>query len=139
ELAGDLFCFSGPALGRDDMERLVAGGVGPVPEFERVPLHGARGRVVAHDLKAPVDLPPFDNSAVDGYAVRHADLRLDGETTLAIAGRLTAGARSQLMLKPRQAIRIFTGAAMPNGADTVFMQEDVTVSGEQVTVPKGLK
>jgi molybdopterin molybdotransferase len=139
QLTDDCFAFSGPLLRLDDMERLIADRIEPVPESERVPLHGARGRVVAHDVKAPVDLPPFDNSAVDGYAVRHADLRLDGETTLAIAGRLTAGARSQLSLKPRQAIRIFTGAAMPNGADTVFMQEDVTVSGEQVTVPKGLK
>jgi molybdopterin molybdotransferase len=90
-------------------------------------------------VKAPVDLPPFDNSAVDGYAVRHADLRKDGDTRLTIGGRLTAGARADLRLKPGQAIRIFTGAAMPAGADTVFMQEDVTVDGDHVIVPKGLK
>ena len=56
------------------MERLIGERVAPVAETERVPLRGARGRVVAADVKAPVDLPPFDNSAVDGYAVRHADL-----------------------------------------------------------------
>ncbi|HEY3032732.1 MAG TPA: molybdopterin molybdotransferase MoeA, partial [Bradyrhizobium sp.] len=138
QLTDDCFAFSGPLLRLDDMERLIADRIEPVPESERVPLHGARGRVVTDDMKAPVDLPPFDNSAVDGYAVRHADLRLDSETTLAIVGRLTAGADTQLTLKPGQAIRIFTGAAMPKGADTVFMQEDVAVSGEQVTVPKGL-
>jgi molybdopterin molybdotransferase len=139
QLTDDCFAFSGPLLRLEEMERLIGERIAPVAETEHVPLHGARGRVVAHDIKAPVDLPPFDNSAVDGYAVRHADLQPDGETTLAVSGRLTAGARSQLTLKPGQAIRIFTGAAMPEGADTVFMQEDVTVKGEQVTVPKGLK
>jgi molybdopterin molybdotransferase len=139
QLTDDCFAFSGPLLRLDVMERLIGERIAPVAESESVPLHGARGRVVAHAIKAPVDLPPFDNSAVDGYAVRHADLHLDGETTLAVSGRLTAGTRSQFTLKPGQATRIFTGAAMPKGADTVFMQEDVTVKGEQVIVPKGLK
>ena len=102
-------------------------------------LRAARGRVTAADIKAPVDLPPFDNSAVDGYAVRHADLTPEADTRLAIAGRLTAGRRPDIALKPAQAIRIFTGAAMPAGADTVFMQEDVRVEGDRVIVPSGLK
>jgi molybdopterin molybdotransferase len=139
QLTDDCFAFSGPLLRLDDMERLIGERVAPVAEIERVPLHGARGRVVADDVKAPVDLPPFDNSAVDGYAVRHADLRPDGDTTLLVAGRLTAGAKENLPLRSGEAIRIFTGAAMPKGADTVFMQEDVTVEGGRVTVPKGLK
>lgn len=139
QLSDDCFAFSGPLLRLDEMERLIAERIVPVAEVERVPLHGARGRVLASDVQAPVNLPPFDNSAVDGYAVRHADLRADGDTTLVIAGRLTAGSREALTLKPGSAIRIFTGAAMPKGADTVFMQEDVTADGERVTVPKGLK
>ncbi|HET8972738.1 MAG TPA: gephyrin-like molybdotransferase Glp [Pseudolabrys sp.] len=139
QLTDDCFAFSGPLLRLDDMERLIGERVTPVAEIERVPLHGARGRVVADDVKAPVDLPPFDNSAVDGYAVRHADLRPDGDTTLPVAGRLTAGAKESLSLRLGEAIRIFTGAVMPKGADTVFMQEDVTVEGDRVTVPKGLK
>jgi len=139
QLTDDCFAFSGQLLRLDDMERLIRERILPVAETEHVPLHGARGRVVALDVKAPVDLPPFDNSAVDGYAVRHADLQPDKETTLAVSGRLTAGARANLAIKPETAIRIFTGAAMPKGADTVFMQEDVTVKGDRVTVPKGLK
>ena len=139
QLTDDCFAFSGPLLRLDDMERLIGERVTPVAEIERVPLHGARGRVVADDVKAPVNLPPFDNSAVDGYAVRHADLRPDGDTTLVVAGRLMAGTRRNLSLKSGEAIRIFTGAAMPTGADTVFMQEDVTVDDDRVTVPKGLK
>ena len=82
------------------MERLIGERIAPVRETERVPLHGGRARVAASDVLAPVDLPPFDNSAVDGYAVRHADLNADGETTLAVAGRLTAGARAELRLRP---------------------------------------
>jgi molybdopterin molybdotransferase len=139
QLTDDCFAFSGPLLRLDDMERLIGERVTPVAEIERVPLHGARGRVVADDVKAPVNLPPFDNSAVDGYAVRHADLRPDGDTTLLVAGRLAAGAKESLSLRPGEAIRIFTGAAMPKDADTVFMQEDVTVDGDRVRVPKGLK
>jgi len=139
QLTDDCFAFSGPLLPLPDMERLIGERVVPVAETDRVKLRAARGRVAAVDVKAPVDLPPFDNSAVDGYAVRHADLKRDGDTRLAVAGRLTAGADAAITLKPGQAVRVFTGAAMPGGADTVFMQEDVTVDGDHVTVPKGLK
>ena len=138
QLSDDCFAFSGPLLRLDDMERLIGERIAPVRETERVPLHGARGRVAAFDVKAQVDLPPFDNSAVDGYAVRHADLSADGDTKLKIAGRLAAGARASRALNPGEAIRIFTGAAMPKGADTVFMQEDVKVEGDSVLVPSGL-
>jgi molybdopterin molybdotransferase len=83
-------------------------------------------------------LPPFDNSAVDGYAVRHADLNRNSDTRLRLSGRLTAGAPVRIGLGAAEAIRIFTGAAMPDGADTVFMQEDVRLEGDHVVVPKGL-
>jgi molybdopterin molybdotransferase len=139
QLTDDCFAFSGPLLPLADMERLIGERVMPVAESESVPLRGALGRVISADIQAPVDLPPFDNSAVDGYAVRHADLKGNGDTKLAIVGRIAAGANAGLALKPGEAIRIFTGAAMPKGADTVFMQEDVTVDGGLVTVPKGLK
>jgi molybdopterin molybdotransferase len=139
QLTDDCFAFSGPLLPLHEMERLIGERVAPVTETERIPLRSARGRVTAADLKAPVDLPPFDNSAVDGYAVRHADLKSGSDTRLVIAGRLTAGARADVAVKAGQAIRIFTGAAMPAGADTVFMQEDVTVEGDNIVVPSGLK
>jgi molybdopterin molybdotransferase len=138
QLTDDCFAFSGPLLPLQDMERLISERLEPVKDTETLPLRRARGRVTAADVIAPVDLPPFDNSAVDGYAVRHADLAIDDDTKLAIAGRLTAGANADVALVPGQAIRIFTGAAMPAGADTVFMQEDVTLDGGNVIVPKGL-
>jgi len=139
QLTDDCFAFSGPLLRLDDMERLIGERIAPVSEVERVPLGEARGRVLAADIAAPVNLPPFDNSAVDGYAVRHADLAPEAETRLTISGRLMAGADDVVSLAAREAIRIFTGAAMPAGADTVFMQEDVARDGDAVVVPKGLK
>jgi molybdopterin molybdotransferase len=84
------------------------------------------------------DLPPFDNSAVDGPPVRHADIGKH-ETRLAIVDRLTAGHAPVREAGAGEAIRIFTGAPMPQGADTVFMQEDVRLDGAAVIVPAGLK
>lgn len=139
QLTDDCFAFSGPLLRLDDMERLIGERIAPVAETERVGLNEARGRVLVSDIAAPVDLPPFDNSAVDGYAVRHADLASETDTRLRITGRLTAGRAADVAVKAGEAIRIFTGAPMPAGADTVFMQEDVTVEGDAVIVPKGLK
>src|SRR5262249_15148129 len=139
QLSDDCFAFSGPLLPVDEMERMIAERVSAVPETEEVTLQGARGRVLANDVTAPLDLPPFDNSAVDGYAVRHRDLSRDTNTKLTVVGRLQAGAETARGLGERETIRIFTGAPMPAGADTVFMQEDVRTEGETVTVPPGLK
>jgi molybdopterin molybdotransferase len=139
QLTDDCFAFGGPLLSIDDVERLIAERVTPVAEIETVALNGARGRVLGADVIAPIDLPPFDNSAVDGYAVRHADVGVDGETKLAIVDRLTAGRAATQALATGNAIRIFTGAPMPPGADTVFMQEDVRQEGSAVVVPPGLK
>jgi molybdopterin molybdotransferase len=120
------------------MEKLITKRIKPVKETETVPLAAARGRVLAANVVAPVSLPPFDNSAVDGYAVRHRDLGAGSETRLKVAGRLTAGRAANAPVAKGQAIRIFTGAPMPRGADTVFMQEDVRTEGDAVIVPPGL-
>jgi molybdopterin molybdotransferase len=139
QLTDDCFAFSGPMLPVDELEKIVAERVTPVAEIESLPLGAARGRVVARDVPAPIALPSFDNSAVDGYAVRHADLNKDAETRLAVVDRVTAGRSAAQPLSTGQAIRIFTGAPMPPGADTVFMQEDVRVEDGVVIVPSGLQ
>ena len=139
QLTDDCFAFSGPLLPLEEMERLIAERVTPVAETEQVPLLQARTRVVARDIVAPDHLPPFDNSAVDGYAVRHADLKTNDDTVLPVTGRLQAGSKDNVAVQPGSAVRIFTGAPMPQGADTAFMQEDVTVEGDRVTLPSGLK
>ncbi len=139
QLTDDCFAFSGPLLPLEEMERLIETRVQPVTGKETVLLRAADGRILAADIVAPLDLPPFDNSAVDGYAVRHRDLKPDAETRLTVSGRVMAGHRPPDTVGAGEAVRIFTGAPMPAGADTVFMQEDVRTEGEAVIVPPGLK
>jgi molybdopterin molybdotransferase len=139
QLTDDCFAFSAPLLPLAEMERLIAERVHPVGEVETAALRAAAGRVMATDVHAPIDLPPFDNSAVDGFAVSHAQLAGEGDTRLRIVDRVTAGRAAAGPLGAGEAIRIFTGAPMPQGADTVFMQEDCRVEGNQVVLPPGLR
>jgi len=89
----------------------------------RRPLREALDAVLAEDVASPIDLPPWDNSAMDGYAVRSADLK-DTETNLDIIESIAAGQFPQRIVGKAQATRIFTGAPLPQGADTVIRQED---------------
>jgi molybdopterin molybdotransferase len=140
QLSDDCFAFGGPMMSVDDAVGIIGARVAPVQEVETVALQEADGRILAHDVAAPLPLPPFTNSAVDGYAVRSRDLPRDTETAFAVTGRVQAGAAAGVALQPGQAVRIFTGAPMPDGADTVFMQEDVRLDGEgRVILPVGLK
>jgi molybdopterin molybdotransferase len=139
QLSDDCFAFNGPLLPVADAERLIGEGVTPVSGSENVPLREAVGRVVAADIVAPLHLPPFDNSAVDGYAVRPEDLDGERERRLVVIDRVAAGHAGTRQLKPGEAVRIFTGAPMPPGADTVFMQEDCRLDGDHVVVPPGLQ
>jgi len=139
QLTDDCFAFSGPLLPIADAERMIAERVRPVAEVEDVTLHAARGRVLADDIVAPISLPPFDNSAVDGYAVCHADVAPTGETRLNVIERVMAGHAPARAPGAGEAVRIFTGAPMPVRANMVFMQEDVRLDGSHVVVPSGLK
>ncbi len=143
QLSDDCFAFGGALLSVEAAEALIVERVRPLAGEEAAPLTAALGRVLARDLVAPLPLPPFFNAAVDGYAFRHADLGGDGETRLALSGRLAAGqaAAEDSDLAPATAVRVFTGAPMPPGADTVLMQEDARLEPGAATlvVPPGLK
>jgi molybdopterin molybdotransferase len=139
QLSNDCFAFGGPLLSVDDARALIMERLRPVTAVETIVLAEAHGRVLAEPIIAPIDLPPFDNSAVDGYAVRHADLSA-GPTVLPVVGRVAAGSSAAGVDDAPHAVRIFTGAPMPDGLDTVFMQEDVeTRPGGVVVLPAGLK
>jgi molybdopterin molybdotransferase len=138
QLTDDCFAFNGPLLPVAEAEQLIAAGVNPVAGRQSVPLREALGRVLAADIVAPVNLPPFDNSAVDGYAVRGEDIDSAREQRLTIVDRIAAGHAATHAVKSGEAVRIFTGAPMPAGADTVFMQEDCRIDGADVIVPPGL-
>lgn len=139
QLSNDCFAFAGELMSVDAATALVAERLTPVATVEEVGLAEADGRVLAEEIVAPIDLPPFDNSAVDGYAVRFDDLAPGAETTLPVRGRVAAGGAPDGGATERAAVRIFTGAPMPEGLDTVFMQEDVRVAGDAVVLPPGLK
>ena len=106
---------------------------------ETVALRDALGRVLAEDITAPRDVPPHDNSAVDGYAVRFADLQTDEQTRLPVTARIAAGHPLDRPTQAGEAMQIFTGAPVPDGMDTVFMQEDVALDGDDVLLPPGIK
>jgi molybdopterin molybdotransferase len=141
QLSDDCFAFGGPLRTVDDTVILIASRLDPVEELETVPLRSADGRVLAVDVVAPLPLPPFTNSAVDGYAVRAADLTETAERAFPVAGRIEAGMMpGASVLQRRAAVRVFTGAPMPEGTDTVFMQEDVRLDDKgRVVLPPGLR
>jgi molybdopterin molybdotransferase len=117
----------------------------PIVGTETVRLDAASGRILATDLVAGRDVPPHDNSAVDGYAVWFDDLDPDGETVLPVADRIAAGHAAAAAPARGTAVRIFTGAPIPggpDGPDTVLMQEDCRAIGSDdapaVTIPAGI-
>ena len=140
QLSDDCFAFGGPMMSVDEAVAIIAARVTAVQDVETVDLKNADGRVLAVGISAPLPLPPFTNSAVDGYAVRGSDLPLTEKQAFSVTGRVQAGASAQAPVRPGHAMRIFTGAPMPEGADTVFMQEDVRLDGAgRVVLPTGLK
>ena len=106
----------------------------PPPLAQKIGLDQALGRVLAADIHSPVNLPAWDNSAMDGYAFRAADLPPDGGW-LSIGGRIAAGDPACSPLLAQQAVQIFTGAPLPPGADTVVPQERCRIDGERVWFP----
>jgi len=109
----------------------------PVTTVERVHIRQALGRTLAADVVSPIDVPGHDNSAMDGWAVRYADLSPGAPATLARIGESFAGRPCEARVGPGQAVRIFTGAVMPEGSDTVVMQERAEERAGSVVVAPG--
>ena len=109
----------------------------PVTTVERLHIRSALGRVLAQQIRSSMDVPSHDNSAMDGYAVRYADLKPEAETTLKVVGTALAGKPYEGNVGPAEAVRIMTGGVMPSGCDTVIMQERARALEAGVTVPGG--
>ncbi|MGD9615771.1 MAG: gephyrin-like molybdotransferase Glp [Alphaproteobacteria bacterium] len=139
QLSDDCFAFGGALLGVDAALALIEERVRLVVEAESLPLAAASGRILARDLVAGIDVPPHANSAVDGFAILHADLLPDSETVLPVTSRVAAGHPLGRPMTRGEAIRIFTGAPMPDGADTVMMQEDCVFADGQVRLKPGIR
>jgi molybdopterin molybdotransferase len=111
----------------------------PVTGTLRVPVRSALGRVLSEDIHSPVDVPAHRNSAMDGWAVRAADLKGEGDTTLQEIGASFAGRPYAGNLGPGQCVRIMTGGVVPPGADTVIMQERAKADGKSIAFAPGQK
>ena len=109
----------------------------PVTAVERLHLRAALGRVLAQPIRSTINVPSQDNSAMDGYAVRFADLAPEAESILKVVGTSFAGKPFPGGVGPREAVRIMTGGVMPSGCDTVIMQERVRVADGRLHVPAG--
>lgn len=107
-------------------------------QTEQLPLADALGRVLAQAPVAKVDVPPADNSSMDGYAVRASDIAAEGETVLPVVRRIAAGSAPS-ELKAGTAARIFTGAEIPAGSDAIVIQENVRLEGDCVVIQAGVK
>lgn len=111
----------------------------PVTETEILPIRASLGRVLAADILSPVDVPNYDNSAMDGYAFNADDINLDQPTNLKVAGSAFAGKAFTGKLGRGECVRIMTGGMLPEGADTVIMQERVKVEGNNISFIDPLK
>jgi molybdopterin molybdotransferase len=139
QLSDDCFAFGGDLLSMSAALDMLVGRISPVVEPETVPLRAARGRVLAASVVAQRHVPPHDNSAVDGYAVFFDDLAADAPTVLPVTGRAAAGHPLGRAARRGEAVRVFTGAPMPDGPDTVLMQEDCSETDGKVRIPTGIK
>jgi molybdopterin molybdotransferase len=139
---GDCFAIADGLISLDDAHAFIARKVPVTAGTETVPLAQAMGRILAEDIVAPIDQPPFRNSAMDGFGCRAADLTPDG-ASLAIVGRVAAGHPYLGAVAPGCAVEIFTGAPLPDELDTVVMIEDCgfeMVAGRRhVRIPGGAK
>ena len=138
QLSDDCFAFGGALTPIDDALHRLAGILSTVVGSEDVALDAANGRILAADVMVREDVPPHDNSAVDGFAVYFDDLAPGTETVLPVAGRASAGHPFPRGQRRNEAVRIFTGAPMPAGPDTVMMQEDCRVTGNAVAISPGI-
>ncbi|MBT3766740.1 MAG: molybdopterin molybdotransferase MoeA [Rhodospirillaceae bacterium] len=140
ELRDDCFELDGNDLTPlSDALALLAERLSSIVETETVPLSKALNRALAEDVTAPRNVPPHNNAAVDGYAVYFDDLNSDEETRLNITGRIAAGHPLGRPARAGEALRIFTGAPVPEGPETIFMQEDCVLEGDVVVLKPGIK
>lgn len=121
----------------DKAREVIARFLTPVTATERVHVRASLGRILAADVISPLDVPSHDNSAMDGYAVRFADLKSDGEVMLTVTGTAFAGAPFDGAVEAGECVRIMTGGVVPRGADTIVMQEHVKAAEDRVVIGAG--
>ncbi len=139
ETRDDCFAADGELIPLAQALGILAERLSPVAATETIPVGEALGRTLAESVTATRDVPPHDNAAVDGYAVYCEDLSPNGGTRLPITGRIAAGHPLDRAARRGEALEIFTGAPMPEGPDTVIMQEDCRRDEDSVLFGPGTK
>ena len=144
QLTSDCFAFGGKLTRIDAALDTILDSLLIKKDTEEIALNRALNKILAEDVTASENVPAENNSAVDGYAIFFDDLNQTGSTELPIAGKAAAGRPLKSLQKRGEAVRIFTGAVMPNGADeenpdTVLMQEDCQLENGKVIIPPGIK
>ncbi len=120
-----------------EAESIILTQIQPRQETEKVSLEAAFGRILAEDISSDLDFPYWDNSAMDGYAVRYEDVKdtnPENPVTLKIIAEIPAGKAPEKIIQPGETARIFTGAMLPAGSDTIIMQENTNKKGERVAI-----
>lgn len=144
QLTSDCFAFGGKLTRIDEALQSILESLAIKKETEQISLNRALNRFLAEDVIALENVPSDNNSAVDGYSIFFDDLNETGSTALPVIGKAAAGRPLNCIQKRGEAVRIFTGAVMPHGAnsedpDTVLMQEDIQLENEKVIIPPGIK
>lgn len=131
--------FDPNSLSVEQAHNKISSNIQAVQESNTVSIRDALDRILSIDVASSINVPSHTNSAMDGYAIRSKDLDSENTTTLKIVGKVLAGAPIQTRVNSGQCVRIMTGGKMPEGTDTVIMQEHVTLNNDHITITPGNK
>ena len=138
QLSNDCFKHSKKRISLEKAVSVLEKRIKCIKKTQKIKLDQALGRILSKDIISKINVPLFNNTAVDGYAFKYSDLNKKKETTLKLNGRIAAGQNFNQKIKTSEIARIFTGAKVPEGADTVIMQEDCNVVGNKIVLKPGI-
>ena len=138
QLSNDCFKHSKKRISLEKALSILEKRIKCIKKTQKIKLDQALNRILSKDVISKINVPPFNNTAVDGYAFKYLDLNKKKETALKLVGRITAGQNFNKKIKTGEIARIFTGAKVPEGADTVIMQEDCNTADNQIVLKPGI-
>ena len=138
QLSNDCFKHNEKRISLEKAVAILEKRIKCIKKTQKIKLDQALGRILSKDIVSKLNVPPFNNTAVDGYAFKYSHLNKKKETALKLAGRITAGQNFNKKIKTGEIARIFTGAKVPEGADTVIMQEDCYTTDNQIVLKPGI-
>ena len=138
QLSNDCFKYSKKRISLEKAVSILEKRIKCIKKTQKIKLDQSLSRILSKDIISKLNVPPFNNTAVDGYAFKYSDLNKNKETMLKLNGRIAAGQNFNKKFKKGEVARIFTGAKVPEGTDTVIMQEDCNVNGNKIILKPGI-